>query len=144
MCCLYIWGGGGTTKTQGRSLLPIRPCWTPQRNVCLRPWCVHGSPVQVTGSPGLTFLCGSEGGLLLGWSRCCSANRHHAKFTCEVQKNTHVNKQRWRWGGSGGGEQHTPVRGPLCVRLWPQMAKQNPFHSLGPIIFKLEKKEHSS
>lgn len=37
---------------------------------------------------GLTFLgCGGGGllrgeGLLLGWSRCCSADRHHTRLTC--------------------------------------------------------------
>lgn len=42
--------------------------------------------VQVKDYLTLTFLCCSGGGLLLGRSRCCSANRHHRRFTWRTRK----------------------------------------------------------
>lgn len=41
-----------------------------------------GPPSIPRGAPchGLTFLGCSGGALLLGWSRCCSADRHHTRF----------------------------------------------------------------
>lgn len=55
--------------------------------------------------PGLTFLCCSGGGLLLGWSRCCSANRHHTRLnvTCVVEEGgeyTYVNTRESTVGSS--------------------------------------------
>lgn len=120
-------------------MLPLRPCLRSQWNLCQSECCVHGTSVKVRGNPGLTFLCCSGGGLLLGWSRCCSANRHHTRFICMEKKtqNKHVYEHQ------EGTLATALVWGPLGVRAWLGMARlPNPLHSLRPIIFKQKKRGH--
>lgn len=66
-------------------------------------------PSVPSGPPvgGLTFLGCSGGallrggGLLLGWSRCCSADRHHTRLTCTESRTKRVKSEEEARPGTG-------------------------------------------
>lgn len=83
--------------------------------------------VQVMDDPGLTFLGCSGGGLLLARSRCCSANRHHTRFTCMRRNSTHLN----------AGKHFFEARYSVVCSWLKKMARlTNPLHSSQPSIVK--------